>query len=572
MTNWSSLSVKNAIIKIKDREMVLPVIQRRLVWTEEKMEMLFDSLLKGISFGSIICIEEEKDSRPLFAFREFTRDGNDMKSIEIEQLSKTQLFVVDGQQRIQSFYMGLAGTHNSKRLFFDLYSNHKESEYSFKFASNSSDDVLKKTTKEHSNLAIKESLWYPVYDLFERLSITTKARPIAKEIINKFNIQDAEKANHIKINVQTFFNTVFSNESIGVSKISVNKSKDIISNRQYIVELFRRLNDGGTKLSSYDLMSSMFKGFDYKMESFLDSVVSEQENQDIGINQDVLIKLMLILHDKPSKELSDLTVEDAGFAASNFKRIEESLKATRQFLKVTSLYNWFAGSKKRSAIPLYFLTYNIFHSVHSTDELSTMFDRFDTNDKNCHDMSVWLRLSLLNKVFSDGGKWVPNKTGIKKIHMVMSENKGKTFPVKELFAVYKEHQLDFLDKVTGQNINKFNYEFTLYLAYNGQFMVKAEMFSLSQPYSFLTKRGFGKNEIIHVANWHHSDPGINHTKRKEYELHTWLENHIEDAKREGYLSRHFIPNNPELWKVETFDKFIIARSKLLAKKIQSQLE
>jgi hypothetical protein len=33
MANWTNLSVKETIRKIKDEEIVLPVIQRRLVWS-----------------------------------------------------------------------------------------------------------------------------------------------------------------------------------------------------------------------------------------------------------------------------------------------------------------------------------------------------------------------------------------------------------------------------------------------------------------------------------------------------------------------------------------------------------
>ena len=60
MSMWDSFEVKDVISKISNDEIVLPVIQRRLVWDESKMEMLFDSLLKGNSFGAVICIAEEK--------------------------------------------------------------------------------------------------------------------------------------------------------------------------------------------------------------------------------------------------------------------------------------------------------------------------------------------------------------------------------------------------------------------------------------------------------------------------------------------------------------------------------
>ncbi len=86
MANWETITVADTITKIADNNFVLPVIQRRLVWDEEKMEMLFDTLLKGNSFGGIMVIEEEKDTKPLFAFRPFTKDGSAISSISIESL------------------------------------------------------------------------------------------------------------------------------------------------------------------------------------------------------------------------------------------------------------------------------------------------------------------------------------------------------------------------------------------------------------------------------------------------------------------------------------------------------
>ena len=134
------------------------------------MELLFDSLLKGNSFGSIICIEEEKDTKPLFAYRTFTRDGNNVASQEVDELSKTRWFIIDGQQRLQSFYIGLTGTLNRKRLYFDLFSNYEDMEYEFRFAVKA--DELPQTNNERTSACmINAFLWYPVDDLFQRLSI-----------------------------------------------------------------------------------------------------------------------------------------------------------------------------------------------------------------------------------------------------------------------------------------------------------------------------------------------------------------------------------------------------------------
>lgn len=566
MANWTSLSVKNAITKIRDGEIVLPVIQRRLVWNEEKMELLFDTLLKGNSFGSIICIEEEKNSKPLFAYREFTRDGSDVVSNEIDELSKTQWFIIDGQQRLQSFYIGTTGTYNGKRMYFDLYSNYIEDEYEFKFAEKA-DDLPKINKERSSSSLLNECFWYPVDGLYTRCSDTNNDDQVAEEIIKKNDIEESQQIKHIEKNLRTFYRSIFNAESIGISKVSVNKSKDAIENRQRIVELFRRLNDGGTKLSSYDLVASMFKGFDYKMEKFLDTVVSE--NSDIGIDQDILIKLLLILNDKPTNEMSDLTAQDAEFATSNYERIQATLKTLKNFLQITSQYNWFSVSKNRSAIPLYFLSYYIFYSP--IVDLENMFNRFDTNDKNCHNMAIWLRLSLLNKVFSRGCGWIPYKTGIKKIHAIMSKSKGLDFPIEALFTTYTSHPLYFNRIVYADNLNSFDREYVFYLLYNGQPSIRNEDIDHIHPRWILTKNGIDEYKINNIGNYQLLDSGTNRGSKNGKELYDWINNCIDSANINDYINRHLIPTNPTLWYSNSYETFLKERLILLSSKINDYL-
>jgi uncharacterized protein with ParB-like and HNH nuclease domain len=88
MAIWKTYRVVDAVTEIDEEKFVLPVIQRSLVWTEDKMELLFDTLLKGHSFGGIMVIEEEKDTKPLFNYRPFTKDGNFIPSREVEKLNR----------------------------------------------------------------------------------------------------------------------------------------------------------------------------------------------------------------------------------------------------------------------------------------------------------------------------------------------------------------------------------------------------------------------------------------------------------------------------------------------------
>lgn len=125
-----------------------------------------------------------------------------------------------------------------------------------------------------------------------------------------------------------------------------------------------------------------------------------------------------------------------------------------------------------------------------------MFDHFDTNDKDYQDMVVWLRLSLLNRVFSRGYGWIPYKTGIKKIHAVMQDSKGNTFPKDRLFRVYTGHPLRFVSTVTENNLAEFDQEYIFYLIYNELPTIRSEDIDHIHPRSLLLSAGVMSGQSI----------------------------------------------------------------------------
>jgi len=266
MAIWKTYRISDIITEISDEKFVLPVIQRPLVWTEDKMELLFDTLLKGDSFGGVMVIEEEKDSKPLFNYRPFTKDGDLIASRQVDRLTQLQNFVIDGQQRLQSFYIGLKGSINGKILYFDLYSDFNN-EFEFKFENENS--KLPKQSKDNIDRAIPEHFWYPAKGLLEKLKSTGRYKQIVKDIIAKNNIEDDVKKDHIDENVLAFYENVINSETLGISKVIINKDLSEVKNRQRIVELFIRLNNGGTKLEGFDLVASKLKGFNWQLEGFL---------------------------------------------------------------------------------------------------------------------------------------------------------------------------------------------------------------------------------------------------------------------------------------------------------------
>lgn len=564
MATWKSNRIVDIISEIEDNKFVLPVIQRRLVWDEEKMELLFDTLLKGDSFGGIMVIEEEKGNKPLFNFRPFTKDGENIGSVQVDCLTQMQNFVIDGQQRLQSFYIGLKGSINGRILYFDLYSDYNH-EFEFKFENEQA--KLPKYSKDNDTRQITEHNWYLASDLLRRLKDTNDEDQVSDEIIKSQVVTEENRKQHIVKNVKSFYKNIITAEAIGISKVSLNKTFDETTNRQKIVELFRRLNDGGTKLSPFDLVASILKGFEWEMEAFLDNVLSEFK--DIGMSQDNLIKLIFILQENHNKEMSDITASDAKFAIDQRERIWNTLECVRKFLHYSALYNYYKEGN-RSFIPLYFIAYHIFHKEISNESILYYFDNHDANNDEFPKIKRWVYYSLLNGIFkSKGAGWIPYKTGIRKILETIKNYKNLAFPTSDLFQVYYNHGLTFTEQFNQFNLEALDSQFVYYLIYDKNLTVRIQDIDHIMPKNILITKGCDWNKINSVRNFQLLDYGTNRGLKNGHPFKQWLQNNVTDQP--AYLKRHLIPSDSKLWSEDKFDEFINQRGILILEKLEISL-
>jgi uncharacterized protein with ParB-like and HNH nuclease domain len=564
MAIWKSYRISDIITEIEEEKFVLPVIQRRLVWDEEKMEMLFDTLLKGDSFGGIMVIEEERDTKPLFNFRPFTKDGEPILSRQIDKLTQLKNFVIDGQQRLQTFYIGLKGSINGRVLYFDLFSDYN-TEFEFKFENDES--KLPKQSKDNNGRPISEHNWYLASDLFMRLKETNDEDQVANEIIKSQNQTDDTKKTHIIKNVKAFYKNVITAETLGVSKVVVNKTLNEINNRQKIVELFRRLNDGGTKLSPFDLVASILKGFEWQMEAFLDEVLNEFK--DIGLNQDNLIKLVFILQDNDSKEMVDISAADAEFAIKNKDRIRNTLLCLRKFLINSDLYNYYKEGN-RSFIPLFFVAYHLFHKQITDKEVETYFDNYDANNPEFLRIKKWIYYSLVNGVFrSKGAGWIPYKTGIKKILEKLKAYKNQDFPTQEIFKVYYVHGITFTEIIDLSKLDVFDSQFMYYLIYDKEQTVRVQDIDHIMPKKILESMNYDWAKINSISNFQLLDYRTNRGEKNEKPFKYWIDKYVTD--KAAYVSKHLIPPDESIWTEDKFEDFIAKRAELILDKIITNL-
>jgi len=549
MSKWESKRLSDVVELIDKKKYVLPVIQRSLVWNEEKIEMLFDSLLRGFSFGAIMLLKDLRNKEPLFEYRPFFRDykvGDFIFSKSSEKLTDDLFYVIDGQQRLSAFYIGLKGSFNNKELYFDLYS---KDEYIFRFFK---DKVKNEVETEEGK---REAKFVKVKDLYELILESDDKYEIMETL--ELEGRDVEK------NIDRFISKINSQQVIGVDIVNINKKKNKLENRLMAVELFRRLNQGGTKLDALELMASTLKGFTASMEEFLYNDVKEFE--DIGFSKDEVIKLIFLLQDNHKKKITEIDKKDADFIETKRDRIISSLKGTKQFLKASRLYSFYT-SNKPSIIPLYFIAYYLFHLNKTNTEIENFFSKAE-NSKAFRDIYNWIYISMLNKVFRRrGAGWTAYSTGVRKILEVLKNYKNKDFPLNELFKMYEEHPLDFDREIKKERLDDYDFNFLMYILYDKNISFRKDDIDHIHPKSLLGN--FPREMVDTIGNFQLLEADINRNEKRAKELKDWI-NSLEN--KEFYIKRHLIPNDEKLWESKNYEEFLKQREKLIINKLKKEI-
>ncbi len=116
MQDGRPLSVVEAVKRIEQQRLLLPGIQRNFVWSQDQIESLFDSLLRGFPLGSLLLWETVPAQHPLLRFRQLVVQyhGKETKAPVVRpERDKPVLAVLDGQQRLTAFNLALRGSYST---------------------------------------------------------------------------------------------------------------------------------------------------------------------------------------------------------------------------------------------------------------------------------------------------------------------------------------------------------------------------------------------------------------------------------------------------------------------------
>ncbi len=427
------IKIIDAIENIVSRKYLLPAIQRRFVWSSDRVEALFDSILRGYPINSFMFWSITDDNIKnqfkfyefLTTYREFFQENN--KDIDTKGLPDFYA-VIDGQQRLTSIYLGLKGSYAYKMprkwwkndeeslptrwLYIDILKelpedNERQMKYDIRFL----------TIKEYQALSKdSSSYWFKFNDILEYKE---------QNKLRKFVRSQSWAENDFACDtINTIWDKVFHDEIIN---FYLEESQDIDT----VLDIFIRTNSGGEPLSFSNLLMSIttasWKRDARKVIPETVSKVFEIGNPGFLINDNFVLKTCLVLfNDNIKFQVKNFDRSSVSVFDDNWDRIYDSIIAA-----FTLLSGWgFNNSSLRAKNAVIPIIYYIYHN-NLEKEINNKAKHTDEKKQ----IRKWLCISLLKGIF--GGQSDTVLTGIRKI---LKKHIGDgTFPFEDIKEEFKSN-------------------------------------------------------------------------------------------------------------------------------------
>ncbi len=290
----------------------LPSIQRSFVWEAEQVYKLLDSLMRDYPIGAFLLWKPGPDLQ--VRTRLFVLDHKPgQRAISGDDVIKHGTYLVlDGQQRLQSLYLAFSGSYDGKRLYFKVDSSSiqdSDTRFQFQFLS-----------KEEAT----DSTWRRISEL-----VKIKIEDISEYVDTQFpSLDDSKKL--IKKNLGKFIQRFSIDTKLSLQEVEETLPYDDV------LEVFVRVNSGGTVLTKSDLVFSTVILNSPNMEStFSDLVDDLNGNGDYDFDIDFLIKTSFVLFDIGAKyDVAKLKSGDfIKKLDQNIDAFKRALFSTVEFLK-----------------------------------------------------------------------------------------------------------------------------------------------------------------------------------------------------------------------------------------------
>ncbi|MES5867283.1 DUF262 domain-containing protein [Bacillus cereus group sp. RP32] len=575
MAFQTPLTIKKVIENVHSKKYLLPAIQREFVWGTDQIERLFDSLMQGYPVGSFLFWDVKKEKSKDFQFYEFIRNYHEKNNRHnpLANISGEEgiVAILDGQQRLTSMYIALKGTYAyrlprmrrenplafpEQQLYVDLLgtSDDFDTVYDFRFL-----------TVEEANEKIEGVYWFKVADI---LNINNPFE------LNQYLIQEGLSA--IEKDKALFASETLYKLYRAINEIpNVNYFLEEEQNLDKVLNIFIRVNSGGTKLSYSDLLLSIataqWKNKDARQEiiKFVDEI--NQIGDGFKFDKDFVLKACLVLCD-----FKDIAFKVDNFNTETMEKIEDNWDHAKEAIRlainlVASFgYNQDTLTSNNAIVPIayYLLKREIPHNYVESKKYK--------QDRDL--VKKWLILGLLKRVFSGQ----PDNI-LRKLRKVIAANNNE-FPLQLIIDEFKGEAKSFtfsddeIDNLLSyQYGQKHTFSILAVLYPHLDFRNKFHLDHIFAKSLFtkrnLTKRGIPQGKMdVYVENVNSIVnlqllEGIPNMEKSDTEFEKWLNETYKDAtKLEKYMEEHYIPMVS--FEFANFEEFIAKRRELLHEKFK----
>ncbi len=332
-------SISSIVEKIDKKQFYLPAIQRKYVWGEEQITKLMDSIMRGYPFGTFLFwkVKKKTVNTKQYSMYEFIKDYHERDNYKnspagqpftIHDDDEMISSVLDGQQRLTSLYIALKGSLSfklprkhwssddafpKKELYFDLHSKGESSEgdiaYNFTFL----------TDDEFENLSNNE-IWFKVKNILQYKDVSD---------LNQFLLSQNWVADTLLTkNIVRLQQQLQDNGIINYFEVESDTIDDVL-------DIFVRVNSGGTVLSKTDLLFSTIVSYWDKGREEIDSLLSSinKIGDHYKFSNDFIMRTCLYITDLPiALKVETFGKSNVELIKSKWNNIQSAIKDTIKLL------------------------------------------------------------------------------------------------------------------------------------------------------------------------------------------------------------------------------------------------
>ncbi|WP_198413594.1 MULTISPECIES: DUF262 domain-containing protein [unclassified Cryobacterium] len=417
------MTIEDVLSRIHQKQYLLPAIQREFVWKQDQVLALVDSLMRKYPIGSFLLWDVNALSAQDYVFYDFITDYHEQRAPFATKAavpaSHGVTAVLDGQQRLTALNIAVYGSHAEKkkrawssspdafprkRVYLNLAESPDHEELGFEF------DLRFLTDAEAVRGEDGVDRWFALRDALD----LADAGPAIIAVLARRNVP-----------VDGGFERLYRlYEALRVTK-PINWYLESSQDSNKVLDIFVRVNSGGTTLSYSDLLLSMATNQWETRDAREDVRELVQEvnlggSRDFNFSRDAILKTALMI--------SGLSV---AFRVSNFTRKNmATVEAEWPIIQTATLnaaillrqFGYSARTISADSVMIvlaYYLAKNSFGS-HYLESTATARDRLLVRN--------WLARSLLKPGIWGSGL----DTLLTRIRSAIDENPLGTFPVKEI--------------------------------------------------------------------------------------------------------------------------------------------